>query len=195
MHPVLSNNLYFVKEHVGLFKAASNYDVLDPKTQAQLIHCREPTLGPFTKLLRFTDFKRMTPFNVVLTTPEGKPVLRVERGVSLFVSRVKVYDNQDEHVGGFKQKFFSIGGSFRVFDSSDHEVCVLKGKWTSWEFRFLQGERELARVSKKWSGLGKELFTSADNYILNIDDAVAPNDRVRMLIMAAVMCIDMVLKE
>ena len=93
MHPVLARNLFFVKEHVGMFKAANNYDVLDPESQAELIHCREPKLGFFTKLLRFTDYKRMTPFNVVLTTPDGEPILRVERGVSFFVSKVKVYDN------------------------------------------------------------------------------------------------------
>jgi uncharacterized protein YxjI len=50
-------------------------------------------------------------------------------------------------------------------------------------------------VSKEWAGLGKELFTSADNYMLTINDSVAANDNVRILIMAAVLCIDMVLKE
>jgi uncharacterized protein YxjI len=59
----------------------------------------------------------------------------------------------------------------------------------------VQGERELARVSKKWAGLGKELFTSADNYMLAIDTALPAEDDVRILIMAAVLCIDMVLKE
>ncbi|MFT5433211.1 MAG: hypothetical protein ACI9OJ_003916 [Myxococcota bacterium] len=195
MHPVLARNLFFVKEHVGLFKAANNYDVLDPTTQQQLIHCREPKLGFFTKLLRFTDYKRMTPFNVVLTTPDGQPILRVERGISFFISKVSVFDAEDQFIGGFKQKFFSIGGAFRVFDADETEVCILKGKWTSWNFRFLKGERELASVSKKWAGLGKEMFTSADNYMLQIDDAVERNDSVRLLIMAAVLCIDMVLKE
>jgi uncharacterized protein YxjI len=61
--------------------------------------------------------------------------------------------------------------------------------------RFMAGERELAKVSKKWSGLGKELFTSADNYMLSVDASVKPDDTVRIPIMAAVMCIDMVLKE
>ena len=56
-------------------------------------------------------------------------------------------------------------------------------------------DEELAQVSKKWAGLGKELFTSADNYILQISDAVPPDSSLRQLIMAAVMCIDMVLKE
>ena len=39
------------------------------------------------------------------------------------------------------------------------------------------------------------MFTSADNYILNIQDNVPENSELRLLILAAVMCIDMVLKE
>ena len=69
------------------------------------------------------------------------------------------------------------------------------GAATGWDFRFMAGEKELAHVTKKWAGMGKELFTSADNYILQIADDVPPDNPVRQLIMAAVMCIDMVLKE
>ena len=152
-------------------------------------------VGFFTKLFRFTDYKRMTPFEVVLTDTDGRRVLTVRRGVSLFLSKVEVLDGSGRLVGGFKQKLFSIGGAFRVLDARDNEVCVLKGKWTSWEFKFLRGEKELAVVSKKWNGLGRELFTSADNYVLSIGDRVPADDDVRILIMAAVMCIDMVLKE
>ncbi|MFC1758358.1 RNAase, partial [Planctomycetota bacterium] len=32
LHPVLNRNTFLVKEHVGMFKAASNYDVFDPET-------------------------------------------------------------------------------------------------------------------------------------------------------------------
>ena len=41
----------------------------------------------------------------------------------------------------------------------------------------------------------KELFTSADNYMLEISDSVPPGHPLRALILGAVMCIDMVLKE
>ncbi len=195
MHAALNQNLFLIKEHSGIFKAANNYDVFDAASGAKLIECREPNLGFFTKLFRFTDYKRMTPFEVVLTDTDGRRVLTVRRGVSLFLSKVEVLDGSGRLVGGFKQKLFSIGGAFRVLDARDNEVCVLKGKWTSWEFKFLRGEKELAVVSKKWNGLGRELFTSADNYVLSIGDRVPADDDVRILIMAAVMCIDMVLKE
>ncbi|MET0551023.1 MAG: phospholipid scramblase-related protein [Xanthomonas sp.] len=195
MHPVLQHTLFFVKEQVGMFKAANNYDVFDPHSNRKLLECREPHLGVFTKIFRFSDYKRMTPFHVEVRTPDGQKVLTVKRGFSLFLSRVEVLDEHDRPVGSFSQKFFSIGGKFDVLDAQGTPVCTLRGKWTSWDFRFVQGERELAQVSKKWAGLGKELFTSADNYMLSIAGSVPAEDPRRILIMAAVLCIDMVLKE
>ena len=137
----------------------------------------------------------MTPFDIQVKTPDGRQVVRVTRGVSLFLSKVEVRDEQDQVIGGFKQKFFSLGGAFSVLDARDNPICQLKGKWTGWNFRFMSGEKELAHVTKKWTGIGKELFTSADNYVLEISDSVPADDTIRQLILAAVMCIDMVLKE
>ncbi len=195
MHPALNRNTFLVREKVGMFKASNNFDVFDVETGQQVLQCREPNLGFFTKLLRFTDYKRMTPFDVHITTPDGQPVLRVKRGVTLFLSRVRVLDEADQPVGGFKQKFWSIGGKFDVLDDQDQPVCTLAGKWTGWEFRFLAGQEEYAQVTKKWAGLGKELFTSADNYVLSISPDLPTDHPARQLIFAAVMCIDMVLKE
>jgi uncharacterized protein YxjI len=195
MNPALQRSMFLVKEHVGVFKAANNYDVLDPQSGQVVLHCREDGLGFFTRLLRFTDYKRMTPFDIRIKTPDGATVVRVTRGVSFFVSNVKVMDEYDRVVGGFKQKFFSIGGRFAVLDAQDQPVCTLQGNWTGWDFKFVSGGTVLAQVSKKWAGLGKELFTSADNYMLTIADSVRPDDPRRLLLLAAVMSIDMVLKE
>ena len=68
MNNILHQNLFFVKEHIGMFKAANNYDIYSPDSQEIIMTCREEKLGFFTKLLRFTDYKRMTPFNVEIKT-------------------------------------------------------------------------------------------------------------------------------
>jgi uncharacterized protein YxjI len=195
MNQILNKNLFFVKEHRGIFKAANNYDIFDPNTQQMIMTCREEKLGIFTKIFRFTDYKRATPFDIEIKTTDGRKVLTVKRGISIFLSNVEVFDENDILVGRFKQKFFTIGGKFDVLDASDNVVCSLKGKWTSWNFDFFRDEFKLAHVSKKWAGIGREMFTSADNYMLEIDNSVPQNDSVRLLILAAVMCIDMVLKE
>ena len=195
MHPALSRNLYLVKEHLGFFKAANNFDIYDPQTNQIVLECREERLGFLTKMFRFSDYKRNTPFDIEIRTPHGEQVLRVKRGISIFLSKVDVLDEHHQRVGGFKQKFFSIGGAFDVLGASDQVLCTLKGKWTGWDFRFMAGQTELAHVSKKWAGFGKEFFTSADNYMLQISEEVPPDNPVRQLILGAVMCIDLVLKE
>jgi uncharacterized protein YxjI len=195
MADVINKNLFLVKEHVGMFKAANNYDIYDPESGEMVMECREDNLGLFTKIFRFSDYKRMTPFDIRIRTANGRPVLRVTRGVTLFLSKVKVYDDKEEEIGGFRQKLWSIGGQFDVLDRTQQAVCSLKGKWTGWDFAFVREGMELARVTKKWAGLGKELFTTADNYMLSISPEVPPNSALRRLILAAVMCVDMVLKE
>ena len=196
MHEVLNRNVFFVKEHVGLFKAANNFDILDPETQEIILECREEKLGFFTKMLRFNkNWKRNTPFDIEIRTPQGERVVQVKRGWTFFRSKVQVLDENGQELGTFKQKLLSVGGAFTILAPTGEALCQLKGKWTGWDFRFMAGEKELAHVTKKWAGMGKELFTRADNYILQIADDVPPDNPVRQLIMAAVMCIDMVLKE
>lgn len=195
MNSVLNQNVFFVKEHVGIFKASNSYDILNPDTQELLMTCREENLGLFTKLFRFSDYKRMTPFEIDVKTASGIPIIKVKRGISIFVSTVEVFDENNILIGKFKQKFFSIGGKFDVLDANENILCTLKGKWTSWDFKFASDSVEYATVNKKWAGFGKEMFTTADNYILTINDTAPKDSPLRKLILAAVMCIDMVLKE
>lgn len=195
MNSILNQNLYFIKEHVGAFKASNNFDIFNPDSQQIIMNCREENLSFITKFFRFTDYKRMTPFDILVKTIEGKTVLTVKRGFSLFLSTVEVFDENDNLVGRFKQRFFSIGGKFDIYDANESILCSLIGKWTSWDFKFVKDNVEFAHVSKKWAGIGKELFTSADNYMLNIDKDVPSNHPIRILILAAVLCIDMVIKE
>jgi uncharacterized protein YxjI len=184
-----------VKEHVGLFKAANNFDIFDPQTQQKVLECREPNLGLLTKICRFTDYKRMTPFRIEIRDTAGHLVIEVRRGISLFLSKVEVYDGQGQRIGGFRQKLLSLGGAFTVLDENEKPICQLQGKWTGWDFKFVKEGIELAHVTKKWAGIGKELLTSADNYVLSLAGSVTPDSNTRKLILAAVMCIDMVLKE
>lgn len=196
MNPLLNKNIFFVKEHVALFKAANSFDIYDAETQQIVMQCREENLGFFTKMFRFSDYKRMTPFDIDIKTPSGEKILKVKRGVSFFLSNVEVLDENGMLIGKFKQKFLSIGGKFEVLDASERSLCMLKGKWTSWDFKFVSNDnKEFATVTKKWGGFGKEFFTSADNYVLQISQDVPENHPLRQLILAAVMCIDLVLKE
>ncbi len=98
MSDILNKSLFLIKEHVGMFKAANNFDVYDIDTNQIVLECREDNLGIFTKLLRFTDYKRMTPFNIEIRTPEGEVLLSVTRGISIFLSKVSVFDGDKNYL-------------------------------------------------------------------------------------------------
>jgi len=178
-----------------MFKAANNYDILDPATGQVVMECREPEMGGFVKMLRFTEYKRYTPFDIEVRTPGGDLVVQVVRGWTFIRSKVDIEDSQGLVLGTLHQILLTLGGAFEVRDPQGQPLFRLQGKWTSWEFSFKQGERELAKITKKWAGIGKELFTTADNYVLEISPDVPKDSPIRQMIIGSVMCIDMVLKE
>ena len=197
MQKNLQENIFLFKEHLGLFKASNNYDIYDPKTKKIILHCREKNLHPLYKVVRMflTDFKIMTPFEIEIRSLYEKKIIRVKKGLSLILSKIEVFDENDKLIGLFKQKLFPLGNNFEIFNEKDELVSKLNGSIAGWNFKFLRGEKTVAKVTKKWSGIGKEMFTSADNYVLEINDTVDKTDPLRLLIFAAVICIDMVLKE
>ena len=196
MDSILEKNLYLFKEHLGLLKAHNNYDIYDPKSKEMILHCRETNLNIFYKIVRifFRNYKRMTPFEIEVRGLSGKKILKVKKGLSLFLSKIQVFDENDNIVGIFKQRF-SFKSNFDMLDKREKLVCKLKGNFIGWNFKFLKGDTEVGLVTKKWAGIGKEMFTSADNYILEIKDKVEKDSPLRLLILAAVICIDMVIKE
>jgi len=197
MDSILEKNLYLFKEHLGLIKAHNNYDIYDPESKEMILHCREKNLNIFYKIIRIfrRNYKRMTPFEIEVRGLSGKKILKVKKGFSFFLSEIDVFDENDNIVGIFKQRLFPFGNNFDMLDKSENLVCKLKGNFIGWNFKFLKGDSEVGLVTKKWAGIGKEMFTSADNYILEIKDKVEKDSPLRLLILAAVLCIDMVIKE
>lgn len=195
MHPVFTKNRFLVREYAALFKATNNFDIYDPETDKPILFCREPNLNALTKLLRFSVYRRMTPFEIVITDTENKTLLTVRRGFTFIRSQVRVFDEEGKLIGRFRQRLLTVTGKFDVQDAEGNTVCRLESKWTGWNFSFKRDGKIIATVAKKWAGLGKELFTSADNYMIAIDETLAPDDPARPLIIASVMCIDLVLKK
>ena len=138
----------------------------------------------------------MLPTSVNIYEQEGQPpVLSIQRGFTLLRSKIGVA-SQGRELGYFKSKILSLGGGFYVFDNRDQQVAEVKGNWKGWDFRFLnKNGREIGTVTKKWAGLGKELFTSADNYVIAVTDPNGVQEGASALLLAAGLAIDIVFKE
>lgn len=192
---MLDRKTYVVKERPGVLKLTDTYDILDPDTGQQIGIAREEPPG-LIKYLRLLGNNKFLPTVVNVYEREGDlPVLSIHRGIGFFRPKVRVTTRERE-IGYFKAKFISIGPSFRIFDLQDNEIGTVKGDWKGWNFQLLAptGE-ELGRVTKKWAGFARELFTTADTYVIAIADAAAGRRDVAHLLLAAGLAIDTVFKE
>lgn len=187
---------FFIREHVGMLKMKDTYDILDPENQQPLGIAKETTAG-WILALRFLINKSMLPLSVVISAGDSdKPLLTLTRGFTFLRSKVWIGNAEGQRIGYFKSKLFSIGGGFLIYDMQDTKVADIKGDWKGWNFRFLNAEgKEIGLVTKKWAGIGKEMFTSADNYLISISDLGAQQAAYGALLLAAGIAIDTVFKE
>lgn len=193
---MLNRKTFLVKERVGFLKFVDSYDIYDPSTGAQIGIARE-NISQLLKVARLLVNKRLLPTLVeVRERDEGPVLLSIRKGPALLRSHVTVRDRVGNEIGRFKSKLFSLGGGFHVLDTLNNPVAEIRGDWKGWHFRFLATDgSELGTVTKKWAGLGKELFTSADNYIIALDERRTLPPDTTALLLAAGLAIDIVYKE
>jgi uncharacterized protein YxjI len=191
---MLSLRQFIVKERVAWVKLTDTYDILDPQTGNQVGQAVEQI--PFYLLiLRLLVNKQLLPSKVEFRDAAGELLFSIHKGSSLLRTRVTICGADGEEYGYFKSKLLSLGGAFYVYDKSDNLIAEVKGDWKGWNFRFLTADgQQIGTVTKKWAGLGKELFTSADTYIITIDDPNASQAHA-VLLLAAGLAVDVVYRE
>jgi uncharacterized protein YxjI len=193
---LLDRKVFFIKEHVGFLKLTDTYDILDPETQAKIgLAKEEPHF--IVKFLRLLVNKRMMPTTINVYEGEStQALLSIRRPFTFIRSKVVVRGATGETLGYFKSKLFSFGGGFWVYDAMDNQVAEVKGDWKGWNFKFLgAGGQEMGTVTKKWAGIGKELFTTADNYIISVGEGQKLSQAQMSLLLTAGLAIDTVYKE
>jgi hypothetical protein len=66
--------------------------------------------------------------------------------------------------------------------------------WRAWNFNIQDHTgAEIARITKTWEGLAKTMFTTADNYVVQIHRPL--QDPLRSLVVAAALGVDTALKQ
>ena len=193
---LLDQTTFFVRERVAFAKLTDTYDILDPVSQRPIGIAKEEPPG-WAKWLRLLINKQLMPTRVNIYEGEGQPpVVSIHRGVTLLRAKVTVTDSSGQQLGYFKSKILSLGGGFFVFNQADQQIAEVKGDGKGWNFKFIGADgREIGTVTKKWAGIGKELFTSADNYIISFSKGVDNTPDTCALLLAAGIAIDTVYKE
>lgn len=188
--PLLQKRLFFVREQVAVLKLTDTYDILDPETKTPIGQAREEPPG-YAKWLRLVMNKQLLPTRLNVYDASGALAFSIARSGIPFFVKVQVLSADGAVQGRFKAKFLA---GFKVFDPAGAQVADVKGDWKGWNFKFLAANgAELGAITKKWAGLGKELFTSADNYVVSVGEGA--EDRIAMLLLAAALAIDVIYSE
>ena len=196
---MLDRKTLLVRQRVEFLKIpALEMSIYDAATGTQIGVARE-SVNPWLKVLRLLISPRLFPTLLeVRERDDGPVILSIRRGVTLLRSNVTVRNRVGEQLGRFKSKVFSLGGGFHVLDAQGNPVANVKGDWKGRDFRILAVDgsgSELGRVTKKWAGLGKELLTSADNYVISLDESHPLSPDATSLLLAAGLAVDIVYKK
>ena len=195
---MLHLDTWLIKERVGLLKLVDVYDIFDPATGSQVGVAKE-TPPLIAQILRVFVGKRWIPTQVTVSAspePGSQVFFTLDKPFAFFRPKVIVYEAAGQPLGYMVGKLFTIGGGFHVYDMNDQQVAEVQGDFLGWNFSLVDvaGQR-IGTITKKWAGIGKELFTSADNYVVQAEGPAKTDQRRKILLLGAALAIDIAYKE
>lgn len=185
---MLERTTFVVKQKAKMLSSRNSYEILDEG--GEVIGTAEQSTGGLAQLVGLLLGPPATQIEF-REKPDDSLVFTVKRSGLVF-KKVQVLDAQGAVIGTYKAKKFSLSGGFHVYDGSGKHVAEIRGKLLKSDYTFFQpdGKTEMGKVSKKWAGALKELFTSADTYAVHIEPAFGDDPKTKMLILGAAVAID-----
>ncbi|GHU82384.1 RNAse [Spirochaetia bacterium] len=187
------NNDYFIDEKVALFKFTNAYRVYD--SSGNQIGTIKESMPAHLKILSFIMSKAHLPFKLDIMDAEDRVLATIKRGWTFFMSKIEVLNAEGTVIAHIRQKFALLKPTFTLLDPGEQPLAQISGDWKAWNFVITDSsDTPIGSISKKWNGVLKEAFTTADKYIVSINPEVVDAAR-KIPIVAAAITIDMVLKE
>jgi uncharacterized protein YxjI len=187
------SNEYFIDEKVSFLKFHNEYKVYDPMG-LQVGSVRQHVPG-WHKFLRLFLKKAFFPFTLHVTDTNDVLLASIQRGWTFWMSKILITGPNGESTGSIRQQFRFLRPRFAIFDANEQQIAEINGDWKAWNFSITDTNgTEIGLINKKWAGVAKEFFTSADKYHVSIVPQYA-EDQNKMNIVITAITIDMVLKE
>ncbi|MDR1307577.1 MAG: hypothetical protein LBK74_08395 [Treponema sp.] len=184
---------YFIDEKVAFLKFTNAYKVYS--SAGDLIGAIKETMPAGLKILSLFLNKGFFPFKLDILDAEEKVLATIKRGWTFFMSQIKVLDPAGNLIAQIKQQFKFFKPTFHILEGDGTPIASITGDWKAWNFTIVDGgDNQIGTITKKWNGILKEAFTTADKYIVSINPGVV-EDTKKIAVVATAITIDMVLKE
>jgi len=191
-HRMYVQQVFEMAELFGL-ETRNKYRIRDENGR-DLLYAAEQQKGVLGFLFRQL-FGHWRSFEVHFFDAARQPVMRGIHPFRFFFQCLELRSRDDRLIGTIERQFSIFTKRFHVHDAQGRVVLeVTSPLWKVWTFPFMRGGREQARVAKKWSGLGSELFTDRDNFLVEYLERSLTEDE-RALVLAAAIYIDLMYFE
>jgi uncharacterized protein YxjI len=183
-----------VSQKAKLIELTNEYDVHDANG-ALIARVVEVGQSGLKKAVRFLgNYDQFFTHRLEVRDPSGAVLLQMTRPAKLMKSRMQIAQADGTPIGeivqdnvfGKKRFGFSVGGQI---------IGGIKAEnWRSWDFAIEDGNgTEVGRINKKWAGIGRELFTTADHYQVLIHHELPYP--LRLMVIASAVTVDTALKQ
>jgi hypothetical protein len=179
-----------LKERVGHAQSAASYDILDPECQTRVGVARELP-GILGRLLRSLVPQARLPTTITVSETEDESLIFTVRGrVRLSRQSLEVYDADDHFMGSLQRSFLSRPNGYSLYDFRNERLAEVRGRWAEGEFRFVAPDgRELAIMTKRWAGPGKDLLMSTGDFVVALHGDLVDQPLAKMLLVAAALAL------
>lgn len=125
---------------------------------------------------------------------QGNVVLALTRPAKLLKSKVLITDGLGQPVGDVVQQN-AIGKIRFALEAGGQTLGAINAEnWRAWNFAIQDHTgAEVARITKTWEGMATTLFTTADNFVVQIHRQL--EEPLRSLVVASALCVDVALKQ
>lgn len=183
-----------VNQKAKLIELSNQYAVFDGQGR-QIGSVQQIGQSKAKKVIRaLTSFDQFMTHRLEVADMNGIVQLRLTRPAKVMKSTVIVADAIDREVGRIVQENMIGKIHFRLETGGQAIGAIRAENWRAWNFRIEDAHgQEVARITKTWEGIAKTLFTTADNYVVQ----VKPNlpEPLRSLVVASALSVDTALKQ
>lgn len=183
-----------VSQKAKLIEVSNQYSVFDQHGR-QIGFVNQVGQSAAKKAMRvLTSFDQFMTHRLEITDTGGQVQLRLTRPAKFMKSTVVVEHPAGGELGRIVQDnvfgkiHFTLEAQGQVLGSINAE------NWRAWNFSITDhAGQEVARITKTWEGLAKTLFTTADDYVVQIHTRLP--QPFLSLVVAAALSVDTALKQ
>jgi uncharacterized protein YxjI len=183
-----------VNQKAKLIELTNEYSVFDQhgRTIGTVVEVGQSGLKKAARFL--TSLDQFMTHRLEIRDANGQPHLVLTRPAKIVKSRVVVTRPDGQPMGEIVQQN-AIGKINFAIQANGQQIGAIRAEnWRAWNFSIVDHtDSEIARITKSWEGLAKTMFTTADNYVLQIHRQLP--DPLLSLVVATALTVDTALKQ